>query len=174
MKKSILILGLSLVLLTAFGLDAKGQPKEVTESVTTTYYATAKLVPLGADRGAMSYDAIGLTVSDTGQGLFHQGVVRIIGSLTSEKGKWDDERGVGVWNLMNGDKVFVTVKGAGQVSPQPGAPGITKGTVTITGGTGKCSGIQGSFEFTRYNIPKPAVEGIIQSYVKANITYKLP
>jgi hypothetical protein len=75
---------------------------------------------------------------------------------------------------MNGDKVFVTVKAAGQVNPQPGMPGITKGTVTIIGGTGKCSGIQGTFEFTRYSIPKPAIEGIIQSYVKANIKYKLP
>ena len=86
MKKSILILGLELVLLTAFGLDAEAQPKEVTESITTIYYATAKFVPLGADRGFMSYDAIGLTISDTGQGLFHQGTVRIVGSLTNEKG----------------------------------------------------------------------------------------
>lgn len=169
-----MILGLSLVLLTAFGLGAEAQPKEVTESITTIYYATAKFVPLGADRGFMSYDAIGLTISDTGQGLFHQGAVRIVGSLTNEKGKWNDERGSGVWNLMNGDKVFVTVKGAGEVSPQPGVPGITKGTGTIIGGTGKCSGIDGSFEFTRHNIPKPAIEGIFQSYTKAIIKYKLP
>jgi hypothetical protein len=52
--------------------------------------------------------------------------------------------------------------------------GIAKGTVTIIGGTVKCSGIEDTFEFTRYAVPKPAIEGIIQSYVKANITYKLP
>jgi hypothetical protein len=163
-----------LVLLIAFGINVQAQPKEVTESVTTTYYATPKIVPLGADRFVMSYDAIGLTISDTGQGLFHQATVRIVGSLTSEKGKWNDERGSGVWNLMNGDKVFVTVKGAGQTSPQPGVPGVTKGTVSIIGGTGKCSSIEGTFEFTRYSMPKPAIEGTVQSYVKANIKYKLP
>jgi hypothetical protein len=173
MKKSILILVLSLVLLAAFGLDAQAQPKEVTESVTTTYYATPKIVPLGADRAAMSYDAIGLTLCDAGQGLFHQGTVRIIGSLTIEKGKFNDERGSGVWNLMNGDKVFVTLKATGETA-KPGVAGITTGTVTIIGGTGKCSGIEGSFEFTRYALPSAAIDGIIQSYVKANIKYKLP
>ncbi len=173
MKKTIGILGLSLVLLLSFGFSVLAQPKEATESVITTYYATPKVVPLGADRAVMSYDAIGLTISDTGQGLFHQGTVRIIGSLTIEKGKLNDERGSGVWNLMNGDKVFVTVKAAGEMA-KPGVAGITKGTVTIIGGTGKCSGIKGSFEFTRYALPSAAIEGVIQSYVKANIKYMLP
>jgi hypothetical protein len=121
----------------------------------------------------MSYEAIGLLVSDKGEGLFHQATTRILGSLTADKGKWNDERGSGVYSLLNGDKVFVTVNAAGEVA-KPGMAGITKGTVTIVGGTGKCSGIQGSFEFTRYSVPKPAIEGIIQSYVKANMKYKLP
>jgi hypothetical protein len=173
MKKTIWMLALSLVLLITFGINVQAQPKEVTESVTTTYYGTPKVVPLGADRAVMSYEAIGLTISDTGQGLFHQGTVRIIGSMTIEKGKFNDERGSGVWNLMNGDKVFMTVKATGE-GAKPGAAGITKGTVTIIGGTGKCSGIEGSFEFTRYALPSAAIEGILQSYVKANIKYKLP
>ena len=171
MKKYIKILGLTLVLLLALGLSVHAQSKEVTESVTTTYYATGKVVPLGADSAVMTYDAIGLTLSDAGRGLFHQGTVRILGSMTIEKGKFNDERGGGVWNLMNGDKVFVTVKAAGEVA-KPEMVGITKGTVTIIGGTGKCSGIKGSFEFTRYALPPK--EGVVQSYVKANIKYMLP
>ena len=171
MKKYIWILGLTLILLFAFGLNVQAQSKEVTESVTTTYYSTLKVVPLGVDRAAMSYDAVGLTISDTGQGLFHQATIRIIGSLTVEKGKFTDERGSGVWNLMNGDKVFMTVKATGEAA-KPGMVGITKGTVTIIGGTGKCSGIKGSFEFTRYALPP--IEGVIQSYVKANVKYTLP
>ncbi len=171
MRKSILILVLSLVLLLALGINVQAQSKEVNESATTTYYATAKVVPMGADRAFMSYDAIGLTISDTGQGLFHQGTVRILGSLTIEQGKFNDERGSGVWNLMNGDKVFLTVKATGEAA-KPEMVGITKGTVTIIGGTGKCSGIKGSFEFTRYALPPK--EGVVQSYVKANIKYMLP
>ena len=167
------MLALSLVLLITFTIDVHAQPKEVTESVTTTYYATPRLIPLGPDRGFMTYDAIGLTVCDAGQGLFHQATIRILGSAIGQTGKASDESGNGVWNLLNGDKVFVTVKAAGE-SAKPGEVGITKGTVTIIGGTGKCSGIQGTFEFTRYHVPKAAIEGIIQSYVKANIKYTLP
>ena len=74
---------------------------------------------------------------------------------------------------MNGDKVFITLKATGETA-KPGIVGITKGTVTITGGTGKCSGIEGSFEYTRYALPSAAIEGIIQAYVKANIKDKLP
>jgi hypothetical protein len=173
MKKTMLILALSLVLLITSGISVQAQPKEVTESVTTTYYVTGKGVPLGADRIAMSYDAIGLVVSDTGQGLFHQASARVIGSLTNIKGKWDDELGNGVWTLINGDKVFMTVKVAGE-NPKPGVVGISKGTCTIIGGTGKCTGIQGTVEFTRYNLPQAAIEGIVQSYLKANIKYTLP
>jgi hypothetical protein len=164
---------MSLVLLITFAINVQPQPKEVTESVTTGYYSTAKFLPQGADRAVMSYDAIGLTIADKGEGLFHQGAIRVIGSMTIEKGKWNDERASGVWNLMNGDKVFVTIKAAGE-GAKPGVVGITRGTVTIIGGTGKCSGIQGSFEFTRFALPSAAMEGIFQSYVKANIKYKLP
>ncbi len=174
MKKPLLFLLLSFIFLTAFGLDALSQPIEVTESDTTTYYVPWKAVPLGADSAFMNYDGTGLTVSDTGQGLFHQATAHVMGSLTIMKGKWEDERGAGIWTLINGDKVFFTIKGSGQVAP-PGVAGIAKGTVTIVGGTGKCSGIEGTFEYTRYSLPtKPGFEGIVQSYTKANIKYRLP
>ena len=91
--------------------------------------------------------------------------------MTIEKGIYKDERGCGVWNLQNGDKVFFTYAFAGEI--KPGGVGSAKGTVTITGGTGKCVGIQGSFEATRYS-PRSSVEGVGQSYTKANIKYKLP
>jgi hypothetical protein len=167
------IVVLTLCVFVLFGADLKAQPKEVTESVTTTYYVTPKVVPLGETSAVMSYDGVGLTISDTGQGLFHQATVRVIGSLTIDKGKWNDERASTVWNLLNGDKVFATVTGTGERG-KPGEVNTTGGTVTITGGTGKCSGIQGTFTFARYNLPKAAIEGITQSYVKANIKYTLP
>ena len=164
---------LCVCLFMVLGMDVNAQPKEVTESVTTTYYATPKVVPMGEASAGMSYDAIGLTVSDTGQGLFHQASVRVVGSLRIEKGKWNDEHASLVWNLLDGDKVFAIVNGTGQMG-KPGEVGIAKGTVTFIGGTGKCSGIEGTFEYTRYSLPKAAIDGIVQSYVKANIKYKLP
>lgn len=171
MKKSIWILGLSLVLLFIFGLNAYPQPKEVTEPVTTTFYVTAKVLPLDEGRLYMTYEAIGATVNDRGEGLFHNATIRSLGGMTVEKGIYKDERGWGVWNLQNGDKVFFTYTWAGEI--KPAGVGIGKGTVTFTGGTGKCVGIQGSVESTRYS-PRSAVEGIGQSYTKGNLKYKLP
>jgi hypothetical protein len=168
MKKSILILVLSLVLLAAFGLDALAQTtKEGTESFTTSYYGTSKIVPLGEGRAHSAYEAIGVTVSDTGEGLFHGATVHVLGNMTIEKGVYNDDKFYGVFNLVNGDKVFFTGTTAGK------AGGLGKGTATLIGGTGKCAGIQGSYEFTR-NPLRPAMEGIGQSYTKAKIQYKLP
>ncbi len=66
MKKSIWVLGLSLVLLANFGLDALAQtPKDGVESLTTSYYVTSKVVPLGEGRAYMAYEAFGVVISDT-------------------------------------------------------------------------------------------------------------
>lgn len=168
MKKSILILGLSLVLLVVFGSDALAQmPKEGTESTTTSYYVTSKTISLGEGRAHITYEAIGVTISDTGEGLFHGATVRALGGLTIEKGVYNDDKAYGVYNLPNGDKVFFTTAVAGKFGD------IGKGTVTLIGGTGKCAGIQGSYEVTRNSL-RPAIEGIGQSYIKAKIRYKLP
>jgi hypothetical protein len=169
MKKSIWILGLSLVLLFTWGLDAQAQ--EVTESVTTSFYSTAKVVSLGEGILFLSYEAFGVGLNDTGEGLFHGDTQRLLGGMTMEKGVYKDERGAGVYNLQNGDKVFFKYTVAGET--KPGAIGVGKGTGTLIGGTGKCAGIQGSVEFTRY-VLRSAVEGVGQSYSKAIIKYKLP
>jgi hypothetical protein len=173
MKKSIWMLGLSLVLLIAFGINVQGQSKEVTESGITTYYVTAKLLPLEEGGLYMSYEAIGATVNDTGEGLFHNATVRVLGGMKIEKGIYKDERSWGVFNLQNGDKVFFTYGGSGEVKPE--GVGIAKGTTIITGGTGKCAGIQGTFDLTRYT-PRSsvAVPGAGLSYIKGTVKYKLP
>ena len=145
--------------------------KEVTESGTTSYYAIGKVIPLGESRFVLSYEAFGLTVNDTGEGLFHNATVRTLGMSTLDKGVYKEERGSGVWNLENGDKAFVTYTLAGET--KLGGGGFGKGTCTFIGGTGKCAGIKGSFEITRY-IVRSSAEGVGQSYAKGKIKYKLP
>ena len=173
MRKSILILVLSLVLLLTFGINVLAQSKEVTEPGTITYYATAKILPLGEGRFHMYYDATGLSLIDTGGGLFHNATVRSLGGMTVEKGIYKDERGWGVFNLQNGDKAFFKYTYAGELNPK--GMGVAKGVVTFAGGTGKAAGIQGSFETTRY-VPRSAIalEGVGLSYSKGTIKYILP
>jgi hypothetical protein len=119
----------------------------------------------------MSHEGIGATVSDTGEGLFHNATIRTLGGMIIEKGIYKDDRGWGVFNLQNGDKVFIEYTFAGQVNPK--GVGTAKGTITIVGGTGKCTGIKGGWEATRYH-PRSAIEGIGQCYTKAKGKYTLP
>jgi len=91
--------------------------------------------------------------------------------MTIEKGVYSDERGWGVYNLQTGDKAFYTYTMTGEV--KPGGIGLAKGTLTFTGGTGKLTNIQGSFDLTR-TMPRSAIEGIGQSYTKSKVRYKLP
>jgi len=169
MGKSILILVLSVILLAVSGLDAWGQGKEVTEPINVSWYVTTKVVPLGVDRMYVTYEAIGLTVTDTGEGLFHGATARVLGGMTIEKGFYNDEYGCGVWNLSSGDKVFMTLKMAGKA----GTGGVAKGPFTIIGGTGKCAGIQGSMEGTRTMV-QSALETAGQSFLKGKLQYKIP
>ncbi|MGD1152148.1 MAG: hypothetical protein ABR911_04650 [Syntrophales bacterium] len=171
MKKSILLLVLSLVLLLTFGINVYAQSKEESGTSTTTLYATSKVLPLGEGSVFIIYEGIGLVISDTGRGLFHNATVRSLGSMKIEKGVYRDERGWAVFNLQTGDKVFFTYTMTGEV--KPGGVGFGKGTGTITGGTGKVAGIQGSFEMTR-TVVRSTVEGVGQNYIKSTTKYTLP
>jgi hypothetical protein len=169
MKTRLLVI-LSLVTLAVFGLDniARGQ-NEVTESVTTSYYGTSKVLPLGPGSGYMTFEAFAVVVSDTGEGLFHNATIRSIGANLAEKGSWEGE-GYSTYTLKDGEKVFVSFKQGGKTgTPTP----PSQGTAKMIGGTGKYSGIQGRTEYTSYYL-RPSAEGIGQSYNKVKIIYKLP
>ena len=169
MRARLLVI-LSLVTLTVFGFDniARGQ-NEVTESVTTSYYGTSKVVPLGPDRVYVTWESFGVVVSDTGGGLFHNTTIRLAGAYLAEKGNWESDV-YGFYTLKDGEKVFVSGKFGGKMGmPPPPA----NGTAKFIGGTGKYSGIQGGAEFVQIML-RPPFEGATHSYNKAKITYKLP
>ena len=168
MKKFILVLGLSLALLDLSGSDVLAQAsKEITESLTSTWYRTSKVLPLGEDCVFRTYEAFGGLVSEDGKGLFHEATARSLGSVLIEKGIPKNRSDYTCFFLKNGDKVFTTFTG----EIKTGVP--TKGKMKIIGGTGRCAGIQGGWEFTCYPL-RPAAEGIGQSYCKFTAKYQLP
>jgi hypothetical protein len=150
MKKSILVLGLSLALLTISGSDVLAQAsKEISETLTSTWYSTGKVVSLGEGRDFGIFESTGVLISDEGKGLFHEATARILGSYLIEKGVSMNYGGYICYFLKNGDKVFATYTG----EIKPGVP--TKGKTTIIGGTGKCAGIQANWEWTGFAL-RPA------------------
>ena len=169
MRKSILLLVLSLVLLLTFGINVQAQDKELVGTNTASWYATSKVLPIGEGIFYMTYEGFGVNISDKADSLFHNATARTLGAMKIEKGIYKDDRGCGVFNLQNGDKVFFTYKMAGEAKPG----GIGSGTVTLTGGTGKAAGIKGSAEVTR-TVLRSVVEGIGQNYTKSTFKYTLP
>jgi hypothetical protein len=135
--------------------------------IYNTWYATSKVLPLGEDRDFITFEQFGGLVSEDGTGLFHGATARGLGSYLMEKGVSKSLGGYHCFFLKNGDKVFTTYTG----EIKTGVP--TKGKMRILGGTGRCAGIQGGWEFTCYPL-RPAAEGIGQSYCKFTIKYQLP
>jgi len=168
MKKTVLVLILGIVLLAVFGTEAQAQiPKEGTSSFTHAYNATFKLLPMGQERVQMTYEVMGVTISNTPEDLFHNSSIRCLGALHAVKGEFNDESGFCVNTRPDGDQIFSTFKATGKLGVN------AKGTFTVVGGTGKLVGIQGSGEFTRIDL-RPAAEGTIQGYVRGKGHYKLP
>jgi hypothetical protein len=169
MKKCLWVLVLSLAVLSFSGSDVLSQEsKEISEPVTVGWNSTAKVLSLGEDRNFITFEIFGVFISDEGKGLFHEATVRATGSYLIEKGVSKDYVLYGCYFLKNGDKVFATAT----AEVKRGSPN-NKGKYTIIGGTGKCAGIQGEWEFTSYPL-RPAAEGIGQGYNKMTIKYKLP
>ncbi len=168
MKKIILASVLSLALLVTFGLDAKAEPaKEGAYTFTAMYSGTIKVLAMGEERVQMTYDLMGVHVSDTGEGLLHNSSFRGLGALHAVKGTLEYSRGLLVFNLPDGDQAFIIYEGTGKL----GAP--LKYTSTFVGGTGKLSGIEGGIEWTSYSV-RPAAEGTLQGVAKGEVHWKLP
>ena len=168
MKKGIASLILSLIVLLAFGMEAKAQiPKEGAISNTWAYSGTFKALPMGQERLQMTYEVMGVIIGDTSEDLFHNASFRCLGGRHAVKGEYNDESGFCVVIRPDGDQMFLTYKGAGKM----GVWG--KETQTIVGGTGKLAGIQGNAEYTRFRI-RPVAEGTFQGYQKGKGQYKLP
>ena len=168
MKKTILALILSIALLAAFGTEVKAQiPKEGTGSQTWAWSGTFKALPMGQERVEMTYDVMGAVIADTSEDLFHNSSFRCIGALHAVKAEYI-ETGFCVSTRPDGDQVFFTFKDIGKLGV-----GVTKGTWTIVGGTGKLAGIQGEGEYTCTDV-RPAAEGTFQGYCPDKVHYKLP
>ena len=72
--------------------------------------------------------------------------MHLLGTLHAIKGVFEDS-GFIVFNLPDGDKVYATWKGTGNLGKD------AKGTITYVGGTGKYAGLTGGGEYTRRHVP---------------------
>lgn len=167
MKKITLALLSFLVILAALGSAQAQIPKEGSSSYIIGYSGTYKTVAMGQERIQITYEVLGVIVSDASDCILQNASLRCIGSYHVIKGAYEDDSGFCVCTRPDGDQLFTSYKASGRL----GAVG--KGTVTYVGGTGKFIGIQGSGEFTRI-VVRPAAEGTLQGYNRVKDHYKLP
>jgi hypothetical protein len=167
MKIKGLTLLTTLVVFGSFGFAQAQIPKEGASSYIIGYSGTYKTVAMGQDRIQVTYEVLGVIISDTGDCILQNASLRCIGSYHVIKGAYEDDSGFCVCNRPDGDQIFTSYKSSGRL----GAVG--KGTVTYVGGTGKFVGIQGNGEFSRISV-RPAAEGTVQGYNRVKDHYKLP
>ena len=167
MKKAFITLTLTLFLLNTSGyVLSEEMAKE--GSYTGKNYATgtSKALPMGEERMHVTYEGTGIYVSDIEEGFLNNASQHFLGALHAVKGAFE-ESGFMVSTVPDGDKVFATWKGSGNLGKD------AKGTYTYVGGTGKYTGITGGGEFTRSNL-QPAAKGVWAAITLFKGNWKLP
>jgi hypothetical protein len=167
MKKIRLAILSILIVLGFLGFAQAQIPKEGTSSYIIGYSGTFKTVAMGQERIQVTYEVLGVIVSDASDCILQNASLRCIGSYNVIKGAYEDDNGFCICTRPDGDQIFTSYKASGRL----GAVG--KGTVTYVGGTGKFIGIQGNGEFSRISV-RPAAEGTVQGYNRVKDQYKLP
>ena len=145
MRKSILILALSLVLLLTFGINVQAQQKMPQQGTTNfvTYY-TARILSnlnMGEIGSEALVEMLGVTRNTDGQKLFDNMAVRCIVYRETVGGKYK-AKGACTETDSDGDKTFTTFDSVTMIH-------------TLIGGTGKYKGISGTEPYTVKMLPAP-------------------
>ena len=167
MKKIIVASVLALAVFIAFAPFSNAEMAKEGSAEGKAYYTVmVNVLPLEKGRAQLNYTAHTINSFADKDSPFYNTTGKCLGSLHVVKGEFN-ESGSCVLIRRGGDKIFITYK----AKRKPG--GTIKGTITITGGTGKCAGIQGGGEFTRYSLPR-LEEAVHMSYSELKFNWKMP
>ena len=121
---------------------------------------------LGEERVQINFEEIGVVVGVPENCPLFNASFRDIGTLHAIKGKFT-VTGFVEYTIPNGDEVYGTVKGKGDM-----AQGGTTGEVEFVGGTGTCNGITGTLEYEPGAQVKSAKEGTYQGITVDRLKYE--
>jgi len=159
LRRKLSFSGFLLLAVFASGWSAE-LPKQGTFTAT---YTVAGTTPASYDTGggkwAYIFDSRLITINDAGSGLFNNMSGHCIGS--------------GMVGSLTGYCLFADIDGDKFVELINRAPGAPKGAGTLTGGTGKYKGIEGSLEFQDAPLADTA-PGQGNHIGKKKGSYKLP
>lgn len=168
MKKLIIASVLSLALLVAFGHTVKAEEiaKEGSGSSTFYYTGTFKVIAMGEERLQMTYELMGINISDNPDDPLHKASAHVIGATHSVKGIYKTSC-FSVYTCPDGDQAFQTYEATGKFGVS------SKGSYTLVGGTGKLTGLEGGGVSTHTVLRAPA-KGTLCGIVEGKGNWKLP
>ena len=167
MKKKFMILIITFILLITAGIVFSAEMAKEGFSKGIVYYtATSQVLAQGKENVVINYEARGVYGNGDETNPFYMASEQCLGSIRAIKGEFK-ELGLCTSTRPNGDQIHLYYEAAGKM----GTP--VKGTFTIVGGTGECTGITGSGEFTRTSLKGPA-EGISAAISKSTGSWKIP
>ena len=120
----------------------------------------------GKENSISNYEARGVSVVDDETNPFFMTSGICVGSFMRIKADFK-ESGLCTFTRTDGDQIYMSYESGGKM----GTP--IKGTYTLLGGTGECTGITGDGEFVRTYLKSPA-EGISASFAKSKGNWKIP
>ena len=170
MKKIIMASILALAVSIAFGQFTSAEMAKEGSGEGGTYFTTTyQVLAKGKEYVQMNYDARGVSASDNETSPMYKASGQCVGSLQAIKGVYKNDSGLCAYTRPDGDQIFLSYEATGKL----GVGGVAKGTFTIIGGTGKCTGMTGSGTFTRTSLKGPA-KGIGASMTITKLNWKIP
>jgi hypothetical protein len=167
-KASMAIIFALLLIITAGTVVGAEMAKEGSGDYRSGKTATPVVIAMGKERLQMNFDETGVVVSAPENSPFHNASFRDIGTLHAIKGKWKGSAFI-EWTRPNGDKVYGTSEGEGVLGGGP-----SKSVIKFVGGTGTCTGIEGTMETRNTPGIKPAKKGVYNGISVGKFNWKIP
>jgi len=142
--------------------------KEGSGEYRTGKSGTFMVLPLGKDRFQVNFNETGATVVAPEKSPLTNATFHLIGTYHSVAGENKGNGGL-VLTRPNGDQIFGIFNFEGKVET-----GLQSGVVKLIGGTGECTGIEGTMEMAPRPMFKTSKEGTYQGIGVGKITWKIP
>ena len=160
----VIVLGLVFSISTVYAEMAKEGSGEYRSGKSGTFV----FLPLGKDRFQVNYNETGAIVVAPEKSPLTNATFHLIGTQHAVTGEIKGNGGL-VLTRPNGDQIFGIFNFEGKVET-----GLQSGVVKFIGGTGECTGIEGTMEMLPRPMFKTSKEGTYQGMGVGKITWKIP
>ena len=167
-RKSMMIMFALLLIITAGTVVGAEMAKEGSGDYRSGKTGTPVVLAMEKERLQINFEEIGVVVSAPENSPLHNASFRNIGTLHAIKGK-SKSSGFIEWTRPNGDKIYATFEGEGVLGGGP-----SKSVVKFVGGTGTCTGIEGTMEVGNTPGIKPAKKGVYNGITVGKFNWKIP